>query len=82
MERLLGKQIVAEFIFIDGESVHLRDSLQKINGSSGNGYFLTEYGIQLSLKYSKPRGYDQWISVTVPEGSDIEKKLKNLGIIK
>ncbi len=83
MDMLVGKQIVADFVLSPGEEpIPVRDGLEKRSGNSVDGYFLSSYGIQLPLKYSKPDGYDRRIVVTVPKGSSIENQLKEKGFLR
>jgi hypothetical protein len=83
MEILAGKQVVANFILsTEKELISLRDSVERREGSSGQGYFLSVYGVQLPLKYSKVKGYEHLVTVTVPKGSRIEDQLKEKGFLK
>jgi len=78
MEKLIGMQIVAYFTLPTQEEIQLISSVEKRNGHSGQGYYLSVYGIQLPLKHSKPESYEHIVRVTVQKGSIIEQKLNEI----
>ena len=82
MERLVGKKVLAKFVFSTGEEIPLKDEIQKNEEQSKQGYFLKKYGIQLPLKYTRFNGYEASLRVNVPEGSSIEQQLKDSGVLK
>lgn len=82
MERLVDNVAVTDFILNDKHKITLISEIGKREGTPADGYILKKYGIHIPINNIKMNGYERGLTVNVPQGSYIEKQLKELGKLK